>query len=119
MQTITIQNEEAKQMTDKKKDDKKEAKVIKSIGSCKDFKDLQAFLKKSGKEKITNSLDLAMLKPQTYDDLLKLMTKERERLSANEFKTKSRIKAHIKFREAHNNWIFSKEEDTVQLIGKE
>ena len=106
-------------MTDKKKDDKKAVKAIKSIGSCKDFNDLEKFLKAAGKEKITNSLDLAMLKPSTYDQLIKLMEDARKRLSANEFKTKSRIKAHIKFRENHNNWIFSKEGENVQLIGKE
>ena len=97
----------------------KAAEAIKSIGSCKDFKDLQTFLKKAGKERITNSLDLAMLKPQTYDQLFKLMEKKREEFKANEFKTKSRIKAHIKFRETHDNWIFKKDGETVQLIGKQ
>ena len=99
-----------------KKDEK--VKVIKSIGACTNFNDLQTFLKKRGKEIITNSLDLAMLKPQTYDQLLKLMEKKREEFQANEFKTKSRIKAHVKFRENHDKWIFSKEGETVQLIGK-
>ena len=99
--------------------DEKAVKAIKSIGSCKDFKDLQAFLKTAGKKIITNSLDLAMLRPQTYDQLSKLMEKKRVEFKANEFKTISRIKAHIKFREVHDNWIFKKDKENVQLIGKE
>ena len=103
--------------TSEKKDETK-VKEIKSIGSCKDFSDLEKFLKKSGKEKITNSLDLAMLKSSSYDDLLKLMEKKREEFKANEFKTKSRIKSHIRFREGQG-WVFSKDKENVQLVGKE
>ena len=105
----------AKKKTEQKKDEKKK-EVKKSLGSCKDFKELQEFLKKQSSEKITNALDYALLKPTTYDDLLKLMEKKREELKANDFRTKSRIKSHIKFREGQG-WIFQKEQDNVQLIG--
>ena len=101
-----------------KKDEKKK-EMRKSLGSCKDFKELQEFLKKNAKERITTALDAALLKPTTYDQLLDLMKKKREELKANDYKTKSRIKSHIRFRENHDKWIFQKEKDNVQLIGKQ
>lgn len=102
-----------------KNNKKKKDKAIKSLGKCETFKDLEKFLKSRENDRITHVLDRALLKPQTYDDLLKLMKKENERLGSNDFQNKSRIKAHIKHRESTQNWIFQEENDTVQLIGLE
>lgn len=106
-------------MTKKKEEKKESGKIVKSLGKCETFKDLEKFLKSRENDRITAVLDKALLKPTTYDDLLKLMKKENERLGSNDFTTKSRIKAHIKHRETAQNWVFQVEGESVQLIGLE
>ena len=98
---------------------KKEENAIKSLGKCETFADLEKFIKNQPDDKITAVLDKAFLKPHTYDDLVKLMEKENERLGSKDFKNKSRIKAHLNYRQNTNKWIFQTEGDTVQLIGLE
>jgi hypothetical protein len=105
----------------KKKEGKKqaeEAKVVKSLSKCQTFSDLQTFLKSQSEDKVTSVLDKTLLQPHSYDELVKKMEKENERIGSKDFKNPSRIKAHIKFRE-NQGWKFETKEDKVQLVGLE
>ena len=94
---------------------KAEEKVVKSIGKCETFKDLETYLKTQSEDKVTSVLDKTLLQPHSYDELVKLMEKENERIGSKDFKTPSRIKAHIKHRETQG-WVFEAKNDKVQLV---
>ena len=94
---------------------KAEAKVVKSIGKCETFKDLETYLKAQSEEKVTTIIDKALLQPHTYDELVKVAEGANEKIGSKDFKTPSRIKAHIKHRETQG-WVFEAKNDKVQLV---
>jgi len=90
-------------MAAKKKDQVKE--IPKRLGQCKTISELQSFLQSSGKP--TARFDLLLLKGGKVSELLQSFDKVRG--ESKDFKTPSKIKAHIKHREK-DGWVFEKKD---------
>ena len=87
-------------MSKKKTND--EAKVeIKRLNQCKTLAELMKFLENS--ETATSKFDLLLIKGGKLSELLEQFNKVRG--ESNDFKTKSKIRAHVKHRES-KGWQF-------------
>ena len=90
----------------KKKEQK--AEVPKRLGQCKSLPELKTFLESS--DKPTAKFDLLLIKGGKVSELMKAFDKVRE--ESKDFKTASKVKAHVKHREKAG-WVFdTKDTDT-------
>jgi hypothetical protein len=93
-------------MTTKKKEQK--AEVPKRLGQCKTITELKTFLEAS--DKPTAQFDLLLIKGGKVSELQKAFDKVRG--ESKDFKTASKVKAHVKHREKAG-WVFdTKDTDT-------
>jgi len=83
----------------KKKEQKTDAP--KRLGQCKTISELKTFLEASAKH--TARFDLLLIRGGKVSELLKAFDKVRG--ESKDFKTASKIKAHVKHREK-SGWIF-------------
>jgi hypothetical protein len=72
--------------------------------------------KNEAKQTITQYLDSLLLTKHTFTSLLKLCAEFNATHNTNDFRTVSRIKAHVRFRETHNNFVYEMNESTVKLV---
>lgn len=86
-------------MAKKKNDDKKVE--IRRLNQCKTLDELRMFLENS--DKATSKFDMLLLKGGKLSRLLEQFNKIRGK--SNDFKTKSKIRAHVKHRES-KGWKF-------------
>ncbi len=104
----------------KSKQSKKEVKQepVKGNGKPTNFTDLKKQVESASDERITSCMDRLLLKGGTFDELVEQISKDNERLKSKDFRTPSRIKAHIKSRE-QSGWVFTVKDDSVKLTGFE
>jgi len=87
----------------KKKDQK--AEVLKRLGQCRSIAELKTFLEQS--DKPTAMFDLLLIKGGKVSELMKSF--EKVRGESQDFKTASKVKAHVKHREKAG-WVFEKKD---------
>jgi len=93
-------------MAAKKKEQKVE--VPKRLGQCKTLPELKTFLEAN--DKATAKFDLLLVKGGKVSELMKSFDKVRG--ESKDFKTASKVKAHVKHREKAG-WVFdTKDTDT-------
>jgi len=87
----------------KKKDQQKDAP--KRLGQCKTLPELKSFLEAS--DKATAKFDLLLVRGGKVSELVKAFDKVRG--ESKDFRTASKIKAHVKHREK-SGWVFDVKE---------
>ena len=104
----------------KSKQSKKDVKQepVKGNGKPSNFADLKKQIESASEEKITSCMDRLLLKGGTFSELVEQIGKDNERLKSKDFKTPSRVKAHVKSRE-QVGWVFTLKDDSVKLTGFE
>ena len=90
-------------MAAKKKEQK--AEVPKRLGQCKSLPELKIFIEAS--DKPTAKFDLLLIKGGKVSELMKTFDKIRG--ESKDFKTTSKVKAHVKHRE-NAGWVFEKKD---------
>jgi len=112
-----------------KKDAKVKDKKVSSMNTRRDYAslaELQEDMRKAPDNKITRRLDKLLVEGKLrFSTIVKKMAEARVELSTPEkeiieYTKDSRIRAHIKYRESHNKWIFAWEgekKDIPKVIG--
>jgi hypothetical protein len=95
-------------MTSKKKEQKVEEP--KRLGQCKTLTELKTFLEAS--DKATAKFDLILVKGGKVSELMKSFDKVRG--ESKDFKTASKVRAHVKHREKAE-WVFEKKTLRVKI----
>jgi hypothetical protein len=105
----------------KAKEEQKEISqtMRKSYGSFKELSDQLNGVPLKKVDKVSFLIDKLTLEPTTYDELLKKIEENRNRLKTKDFKTLSRIKAHISHRQKNNGfkYAFDEVKGSLQLVG--
>jgi hypothetical protein len=98
-------------------------RVLRHKSKYRDFDELKEHLTNAPDEKITMCMDKLLLRGARLSEMLFEIQEHNKRLGSNDFRDTERIKAHIAFRETHDDWIFERSgshfDPFIRLIGRQ